>query len=98
MDTEQGRTEALQALVANPHMGLAVTQLMGHNQVRINTFKWRGDIKGSTSMVKLSDGVSVRGQDLDNTTIPALIAAEVSKKSPHSSPPRQRGLVFFLPR
>jgi hypothetical protein len=77
MDTVQARTEALQAVLANPQMALAVTQLMGRNQVRINTFKWR-DVKGSTSMIKLSDEVSVRGQDLENA-IPALIAAEVSK-------------------
>jgi hypothetical protein len=55
-----------------------VSQLLGPNQVRIKALAWR-DLKGSTSMVKLSDGISVRGEDLENTTTPALNAAEVTK-------------------
>jgi hypothetical protein len=47
MDTEQGRSETLLALMANPYMGLAVSQLMGHNQVRINTFLSGGTSKAA---------------------------------------------------
>jgi hypothetical protein len=64
-----------------------LSQVLGHNQVSIRTLAWK-EIK-PTSMVKLSDWVSISGADLKNTIIPALIGAEVMKQdntTKHPSP------------
>jgi hypothetical protein len=78
MDTEPALTaEALRALRDIPGLGLVLSQVLGNNQVSIRELSWK-DIK-PTTMVRLSDEVSIIGADLKNTTIPALIGAEVMK-------------------
>jgi hypothetical protein len=72
MDTEPALTEALRALGDKPALGLALPQVLGNNQVSIRELSWE-DIK-PTSMVRLSDEVSIRGADLKNTIIPSRFA------------------------